>query len=44
LRILEEMAAGRQEVVQDLRADLAELIKVNRQAMRQARRANQDDV
>jgi len=43
LRILEEMAAGRQEVVQNLRVDLAELTKVNRQAVRQARRANQDD-
>jgi len=38
LRILEEMAAGRQEVVQDLRADMAELTKVTRQGIRQARK------
>jgi hypothetical protein len=42
LRILEEMAAGRQEVVQDLRADMAELIKAVRQGNRQARKAATD--
>ncbi len=42
LRVLEEMAAGRQEVVQNLRADLAELNKNARQANRQARKAAQD--
>lgn len=42
LRILEEMAAGRQEVVQDLRADLAEMTKAVRQGTRQARKAQQD--
>jgi hypothetical protein len=42
LRILEEMAAGRQEVVQDLRADMAELIRAVRQGNRQARKAATD--
>ena len=42
LRVLEEMAAGRQEVVQNLRADLAELNKHARLANRQARKAAQD--
>lgn len=42
LRILEEMAAGRQEVVQDLRADMANLTKAVRQGTREARKANQD--
>lgn len=42
LRILEEMAAGRQEVVQDLRADMAGLMKAVRQGTREARKANHD--
>lgn len=42
LRILEEMAAGRQEVVQDLRADMAGLMKAVRQGTREVRKANQD--
>jgi len=42
LRILEEMTAGRQEVVENLRSDLAELTKVSRQANRQWRKAAQD--
>ncbi len=42
LRVLEELAAGRQEVIQSLRADVAELTKVTRQGNRQARKANQD--
>ena len=42
LRVLEELAAGRQEVVQSVRADMAELTKVARQGNRQARKANQD--
>lgn len=43
LRILEEMAAGRQEVVQDLRADMAELTKVTRQVVRTQRQSNNKD-
>ena len=42
LRILEEMAAGRQEVIQDLRADMAGLTKAVRQGTREARKTNQD--
>lgn len=42
LRILEEMAAGRQEVLQDLRADMAGLTKVMRQGVRETRKSNQD--
>lgn len=42
LRILEEMAAGRQEVIQDLRADMANLTKAVRQGNREVRKANQD--
>lgn len=42
LRILEEMAAGRQEVIQDVRADLAALTKVVRQGNRDARKTSQD--
>lgn len=42
LRILEEMAAGRQEVVQDLRADMAGLTKAVRQGNRAARKAGED--
>ncbi|MCF2906461.1 biopolymer transporter ExbB [Octadecabacter sp. CECT 8868] len=42
LRILEEMAAGRQEVIHDLRADMAGLTKAVRQGTREARKTNQD--
>ena len=42
LRILEEMAAGRTEVVQDLRADMANLTKAVRQGNRAARKAGED--
>lgn len=42
LRVLEEMAAGRQEVVQDLRADMANLTKAVRQGNRAARKAGED--
>lgn len=42
LRILEEMAAGRQEVTRDFRADLAALTKAVRQNTRDARKTNQD--
>ena len=42
LRILEDMAAGRQEVIQDLRADMAGLTKAVRQGNREARKSNQD--
>ena len=41
LRILEEMAAGRQEVVMDLRADMANLTNAVRQGNRDARKNNQ---
>ncbi|SLN50976.1 biopolymer transporter ExbB [Pseudooctadecabacter jejudonensis] len=43
LRVLEEMAAGRQEMAEVLRADLAELTKAARQGNRIARRSNQQD-
>ncbi|PVA05862.1 biopolymer transporter ExbB [Thalassorhabdomicrobium marinisediminis] len=42
MRILEEMAAGRQEVVHDLRADMAALTKAVRQGNREARKSAQD--
>ncbi len=42
LRILEEMAAGRQEIIQDLRADMAGLTKAVRQGTRKAAKPNQD--
>ena len=42
LRILEDMAAGRQEVIQDLRADMAGLTKAVRQGNREARKSNSD--
>ncbi|MCW1952401.1 MAG: biopolymer transporter ExbB [Octadecabacter sp.] len=42
LRILEDMAAGRQEVIQDLRADMAGLTKAVRQGNREARKTNSD--
>jgi len=42
LRILEEMAAGRTEVVQDLRADMASLTKAVRQGNRAARKAAEE--
>ena len=42
LRILEEMAAGRTEVVQDLRADMANLTKAVRQGNRAAQKAGED--
>ena len=42
LRILEEMAAGRQEVVENLRADMAELKAVVGQTNRQPRNAARD--
>ena len=42
LRILEEMAAGRQEMIQDLRADMAALTKALRQGTREAHKTNQD--
>ena len=42
LRILEDVAAGRQEVVQDLRADMAVLTKAVRQGNREARKSNLD--
>ena len=42
LRILEDMAAGRQEVIQDLRADMAGLTKAVRQGNREARKSNLD--
>jgi hypothetical protein len=41
LRVLEEMAAGRQEVVQDLRADMATLTKAVRQSARAARKTEE---
>jgi len=42
LRILEDMAAGRQEVIQDLRADMANLTKAVRQGTREVRKNNTD--
>jgi hypothetical protein len=42
LRILEEMAAGRQEVVENLRSDMANLTKAVRQSAREARRHKPD--
>lgn len=42
LRILEDMAAGRQELVQDLRSDMANLTKAVRQGNREARKTNLD--
>ncbi len=42
LRILEDMAAGRQEVIQDLRADMANLTKAVRQGNRESRKTIQD--
>ena len=42
LRILEDMAAGRQELTQDLRADMAGLTKAVRQGNREARKSNAD--
>lgn len=42
LRILEEMAAGRTEVVQDLRADMANLTNAVRQGNRAAQKAGED--
>ena len=42
LRILEEMAAGRQEVIQDLRADMAGLTKAVRHGNRAARKSGED--
>ncbi len=42
LRVLEEMAAGRQEVIQDLRAEMAGVTKAVRQGTREARKSNQD--
>lgn len=42
LRILEDMAAGRQEVVHDLRTDIASLTSAVRQGNRGARKNNQD--
>jgi len=42
LRILEDMAAGRQEVIQDMRTDLANLTKAVRQGNREARKSNSD--
>ncbi|MBT8411789.1 MAG: biopolymer transporter ExbB [Octadecabacter sp.] len=41
LRVLEEMAAGRQEVIQDLRADMATLTKAIRQGARAARKTEE---
>jgi hypothetical protein len=43
MRILEEMSAGRQEVVQDLRAEVGALSKILRQAQKRAARQNQTD-
>ncbi len=42
LRILEEMTAGRQEIVENLRSDLAELTKVSRLGNKLARKTAQD--
>ena len=42
MRVLEEMSAGRQEVVQDLRADLAGLTRVLRQQQRKGRGSEGD--
>jgi len=43
MRILEEMSAGRQEVVQDLRTEVAALSRSLRQGQKRAARQNQTD-